>query len=97
LKFEAGSSGGVGKDAFKALPALGSGTFKKVEMGHADTFELKPDEAGQRYLRDWIKAGDTILIVAVPEDEEVAATLFGAGAEVVENRPRLSIESESAK
>jgi hypothetical protein len=28
LKFEAGSSGGVGKDAFKALHALGSMTFK---------------------------------------------------------------------
>jgi hypothetical protein len=28
LKFEVGSSGGVGKDAFKALHPLGSGTFK---------------------------------------------------------------------
>ena len=79
LKFEAGSSGGVGKDAFKALHALGSGDFKKVETGHADTFELKPDEAGQRYLRDRIKSGGTILIVAVPEDEEVAATYFREG------------------
>ena len=76
LKFEAGSSGGVGKDAFKALHALGSVTFKKVETGHADTFELKPDEAGKRHLRDRVKAVGTILIVAVPEDEEVAAHLF---------------------
>ncbi len=97
LKFEAGSSGGVGKDAFKALHPLGSGTFKKVETGHSDTFELKPDEAGQRYLRDRIKSGGTILIVAVPEDEEVAATYFGAGAEMEANRPRLSIEGEPAK
>jgi hypothetical protein len=37
VKFEAGSSGGVARDAFKALHALGSGTFKKVETGHADT------------------------------------------------------------
>ncbi len=97
LKFEAGSSGGVGKDAFKALHPLGSGTFKKVETGHADTFELKPDEAGKRYLRDRIKAGGTILIVAVPDDEEVAATYFGAGAETEANRPCLSIDGEPAK
>ncbi len=78
LKFEAGSSGGVSKDAFKALHALGSVTFKKVETGHADTFELKPDEAGKHYLRDRVKSGGTILIVAVPQDEGVAATFFGA-------------------
>ena len=93
LKFEAGSSGGVGKDAFRALHPLGSGSFKKVETGHADTFELKPDEAGKRLLRDRLKAGGTILIVAVPEDEEVAATYFGAGAETEANRPRLSMDA----
>jgi hypothetical protein len=71
LKFEAGSPGGVAKDAFKALHPLGSGTFKKVEMGHTDTFELKPDEVGERYLLDRLKSGGTILIVAVPEDDEV--------------------------
>jgi hypothetical protein len=97
LKFEAGSSGGVGKHAFKALHPLGSGTFKKVETGHADTFELKPDEAGQRYLRDRIKSGGTIVIVAVPEDEEVAATYFGAGSETEANRPRLSISGDPVK
>jgi hypothetical protein len=72
-------SSGVSKEAFKDLHALGSGAFTKVEAGHADTFELKPDEAGKRYLRDRVQAGGTILIVAVPEDEEVAATYFGAG------------------
>jgi hypothetical protein len=40
LKFQAGSSGGVAKDAFKVLHPLVSGEFKKVETGHADTFEL---------------------------------------------------------
>jgi hypothetical protein len=97
LKFELGSSGGVGKDAFRALHPLGSGTFKKVENGHADMFELKRDEGGQRYLRDRIKAGGPILIVAVPEDEEVAATYFGGGTDREENRPRLSMDFESAK
>jgi len=37
------------------------------------------------------------LIVAVPEDEEVAATYFGAGAEPEGNRPRLSLEGQPAK
>jgi hypothetical protein len=38
------SSGGVSKDAFKALHAPDSGMFEKVETGHADTFELKPED-----------------------------------------------------
>jgi hypothetical protein len=97
LKFEAGSPGGVSKEAFKALHPLGSGTFMTVETGHADTLELKPDDAGKRYLRDRIKAGGMILLVAVPEDEEVAATYFGAGGEPKENRPRLSIEGARVK
>jgi hypothetical protein len=57
---------------------------------HADTFELKPDEPGKRYLRDRIKADGTILIVAVPEDDEVAATDFGAPAQPEENGLRLA-------
>jgi hypothetical protein len=97
LKFEAGSPGGVAKDAFKALHPLGPATFTKAETGHVDTFHLKPDEGGRRYLRDRTKAGGTILIVAVPEDEEVAATYFGAGAEPEANRPRLSLEGEPPK
>jgi hypothetical protein len=40
--------------------------------------------------------GGTILIVAVPEEEQIAATYFGAGAYSEENRPRLSIEGEPA-
>jgi hypothetical protein len=97
LKFEAGSPGGVAKDAFKALHPLGSGTFTKVETGHADTFDLKPDEGGRRYLRDQVKAGGTLLIVAIPEDEEVAATYFGAGTEPEERRPRLVLDGKAAK
>jgi hypothetical protein len=81
LKFEAGSPGGVPKEAFRALHPLGSGTFTKVETGHTDTFDLRPDEGRRRYLRDKIKAGGTLLIVAVPEDEEVEATYYGAGVE----------------
>jgi hypothetical protein len=43
-----------------------------------------------------LEAGETIPIVAVPDDEEVAATHFGAGAEPEGNRPRLTIVGESA-
>jgi hypothetical protein len=97
LKFDAGSSGGVGKDAFKAMHPLGSGTFKKVETGHADTFELKANGGGKRFLRDRIKASGSILIVVVPDDEEVAATYFGAGDEPEANRPSLGIDVALAK
>jgi hypothetical protein len=97
LKFEAGSSGGVGKDAFKALHLLGTAAFKKVETWHADTFGLKVDAGGQRLLRDRVDAGGTILIVAVPEDEEGAATYFRAGNDREENRSRLSVDGESAR
>jgi hypothetical protein len=85
LKFDSKSPNSVGEDAFKALHPLGSGTFTKVETGHADKFELRPNEAGQRYLRDRTKAGETILIDAVPNDEEIATTYFGAGG----NRKRI--------
>jgi hypothetical protein len=74
LRFEAGSPGGVARDAFKALHPLGSGTFTKAETGHADKFEVKPEEGGRRYLRDRIRAGGTVLIIVAPEDEEAAAT-----------------------
>jgi hypothetical protein len=85
VRFDANSPNGVGKDAYKALHPLRSGTFTKVETGHAETFDLEPDEAGQRYLRNRLKARGTMLIVALPNDEHVSATCFGAGAEA--NRP----------
>jgi hypothetical protein len=97
LKFEAGSPGGVATDVFKALHPLGSGSFRKAETGHEDTFELRADEAGTRHLRDRLKAGGTLMIVAVPEDEEVAATYFGMGAEPEERRPRLVLDGMPAK
>jgi hypothetical protein len=50
-----------------------------------------PDQAGRNYLRGQLKAGGTILIVVVPDHEEVAATYFGAGGEEAD-RPCLVIE-----
>jgi hypothetical protein len=96
LKFDPKSPDGLGKDAFKTVHSLGSGTFTKVETGQADTFALTPDQAGRTYLTGQIKAGGMIVIVVVPDDEEVAATYFGAGNEPEGNRPRLSIEPGGA-
>jgi hypothetical protein len=97
LKFDPKSPGGLGKDAFKAIHPLGSGTFTKVRTGQANTFDLKPDEAGRTYLRDQLKAGGTFVIVVVPDDEEVAATYFGAGSETEGNRPRLINEPAAGR
>jgi hypothetical protein len=71
---------------------LGAGTFAKVKTGQADTFALTPDQAGRTYLQGQLKAGGTILVVVVPDDQEVGATYFGAGSEPEMNRPRLVIE-----
>jgi hypothetical protein len=92
LKFDSNSPGGIGKDAFKAVHPLGSGTFTKVKTGQVDTFALTLDRAGRTYLRGQLKAGATILIVVVPDDEQVAATYFGAGSAPEGNRPRLVVE-----
>ena len=43
-------------------------------------------------MRRQLKAGGTIVIVIVPDDEEVAATYFGAGSEPEANRPQLTID-----
>ena len=58
--------------------------------------ELKAGEVGKLSPRDRTKAGGTILIVAVPEDEEVSATI-SAGAEPEGNRPRPILDSRSGK
>jgi hypothetical protein len=47
LNFDPKSPDGRGKDAFKAVRPLGSGTFTKVKTGQVDTFALTPDEAGR--------------------------------------------------
>ncbi len=94
MKFDAKSLNGVGEDAFESLHPLDSGAFKKVQTGHADMLGLKPERAGQRFLGDRMKAGGTILIVAVPDDEEVAATYFGSAAEPEGSRLRASMQGQ---
>jgi hypothetical protein len=97
LKFDPGSTDGVQKDAFKAIHRLGSGTFTTVKTGQVDSFKLTPDEAGRGYLKDRFKVGGTILIVIVSDDEDVAATYFGAGSQPEANRPRRVISPQPAK
>lgn len=75
---------------------LGGLTFEAGSKGGVSEDAFKALHALSS-LRDRIKAGKTILIVAVPEDEKVAATDFDAGAERDENRPRLVLESDGGK
>jgi hypothetical protein len=89
LKFDPNSPDGLGKDAFKAVQPLGSGTFTKAKAGHADTFVLTTDQAGPSCLRGRLKAGGTSLIL---EDPEIAAICFGAVSESKPQLPRLAIE-----
>jgi hypothetical protein len=46
-------------------------------------------------VRDQVKAGGTIVIVVVPDDQEVAPTYLGAEGKPEGNRPRLVIEREN--
>jgi hypothetical protein len=97
LKFDTSVASGLGRDSFKALHELGRGTFKKVETGHIDKFELTLDEPGGRYLRDLLRTAGLVHIVVVPDDADVAATFFGAGQETEANWPRLSFGPERAQ
>jgi len=91
FKFDPKSANGLGDGVFQVLHPLGAGTFNQMKTGHADTFNLTPDEAGRKYLRDQVQAGGEVIIVVVPDDDDVAATYHGAGNETAANRPRLII------
>ncbi len=76
-------------DLVKSKSLLGTGEFKKQETGHADTFSLALNEAAFTYLADRAARGETIRVIIVPDDEDVAATYFGSGAEDATRKPRL--------
>lgn len=97
LKFDPAAPGGLAKDVYKSLRPLGSGVFKKVKTGQIDTFNLTPDEEGRSYVGQLSKAGGVIHIVVVPDDDNVAATYYGAGTPIEANRPRIKLGGESAK
>jgi hypothetical protein len=87
-KFDMGFIDGLG-DLVKSKSLLGTGEFKKQETGHVDTFSLALNEATLSYLADRAAKGETIRVIIVPDDEDVAATYFGSGAEDATQKPRL--------
>ncbi len=89
-KFDMTDADGLG-GLVKEKSPLGSGEFKTRETGHADTFVLTLDEAAAGYLRARAAKGKTIRLVLVPDDEDVAATYFGSGADEASRRPRLKV------
>jgi hypothetical protein len=91
LKFEPERAGGV-TEALDARCALGGGEFKKIETGHADTFGLSLDEAGQALVQKQLESGGEIWLLIVPDDDAVAATYFGAEAEEADRRPRVTFK-----
>ena len=62
-----------------------------METGKVDTFTLTVDETARNELHKLIKSGGTLHIVVAPEDDDVAATYFGAGNETEANRPRIKL------
>jgi hypothetical protein len=86
LKFDPGASDGVG-DQIKPLHGLGSGEFKKVATGKTDMFSLKVDDV----IQERIAKGGKLYLVVVPADATVSATYFGAGDDVKDKAPRLTI------
>jgi hypothetical protein len=97
LKYDSTATGGLAKDAFKSLYPLGSAAFKKVETGRLDTFVLAPDAMARDELRSLIKTGGVLHIVIAPEDDDVAATYFGAGNETEANRPRIKFDGKGPR
>jgi hypothetical protein len=91
LMFDATSAFGVARNAFRALHPLGAGIFKKAETGRVDTFNFTLGDSARKYVADQFNAGGAILVVVAPDDEQVAATYFGAGNETEANRPRISL------
>ena len=97
LKFDPAVAGGLAKDAFRSLQALGAGEFKKVVTGKSDSFVLVLDDMARDELRGLLKNGGSLHIVVAPADDDVAATYFGAGSETETNRPRIKLVGEAPK
>ncbi len=88
LKFDPNAPDGVGSQ-IKSLHALGSGNFKKIETGKAESFSLTLDDTA----RGQIAKGGKVCLVIVPADAAVAATYFGASENDKEKSPRLTLDA----
>ena len=89
LKFDASGIDGLGGQVSSKAP-VGSGAFKWVEMGKADSFTLTLDAAARDFLKERAARGEPIRIIVTPDDETVAATYLGAGSNDASRRPRLA-------
>jgi hypothetical protein len=89
-KFDLAGLDGLG-GLVKEKSALGAGEFKPRATGDSDTFTLTLNEAAAGYLRARAAKGEAIRLILVPDDEDVAATYFGSGADDATRRPRLKV------
>ena len=71
-----------------AFQAMGSGNFKKLETGKAETFSLTLDDIA----RERIAKSGKLCLVIVPADATVAATYFGANEGAKDKSPKLSLD-----
>jgi hypothetical protein len=95
LKFDPASADGL-VNQLKPRWSLGSGTFTKDATGHVDTFPLTLDAEAESALREQWNRGGVLRLIVVPDNEDVAATYFGAGNATPSNRPKLTIDAEPA-
>ena len=91
LKFDPAKPGGVG-DQLKTLRPLGGTAFKKRETGQVDTISLTLEGETEAVVRARLNAGESVRIVVVPVDDDVAATYFGPKPKDPAQRPKLTIE-----
>jgi hypothetical protein len=88
LKFDTNASDGLG-NRIMAFHVMGSGSFKKAEMGNRESFSLAVNDT----VRELIAKGGKLYLVVVPADAAVAATYFGANESAKDKSPRLTLEA----
>jgi hypothetical protein len=96
LKFDAATADGLAGQLKPRYP-LGSGTFRKIKAGESIAYALTPSEEAEKVLRERINAGGRLRLLIVPDDDDVAATFFGAGARDATSRPKLAIDATTAR
>ncbi len=89
LKFERANTDGLPSQVGSKAP-IGSGDFKKAETARVDVLSLTLDDASRKYVEGRAAKGESIRIIMVPDDESVAATYFGSGADDAARKPKLT-------
>jgi hypothetical protein len=88
LKFDTNTLDGLG-NRIMAFQAMGSGNFKKLEIGRIETFSLTADDIA----RERIAKSGKVCLVIVPGDPAVAATYFGVNDSAKDKSPRLTLDA----